>query len=157
VARVRMRYLRQRCPMIVYTGGTFDLFHAGHVYLLSQCRKLAGEGGSVVVSLNTCAFVAAYKGKSPVNMYEERESVLLACRHVDQVVRNAFGQDSKPTIEAVRPDVIAIGIDWAQKDYYAQMEFDQRWLDDRNISLVYLPHPRPISTSEIKNRILETT
>lgn len=143
--------------MICYTGGTFDLFHAGHVYLLSQCRKLAGPTGKVVVALNTCAFVAAYKGKSPINIYTEREAVLLSCRHVDEVVRNAFGADSKPTIEAVRPDVIAIGIDWAAKDYYAQMQFTQQWLDDRGISLVYLPHPRPISTSEIKNRILEIT
>lgn len=143
--------------MIIYTGGTFDLFHAGHAYLLSQCRKLAGSDGRVVVSLNTDAFVSAYKGKAPVNLYIEREAVLIACRHVDEVVRNAFGQDSKPTIEAVRPDVIAIGIDWAQKDYYAQMQFSQQWLDDRQISLIYLPHPRPISTHEIKNRILETT
>ncbi len=143
--------------MIVYVGGTFDLFHAGHAYLLGQCRKLAGSDGKVVVALNTCAFVAAYKGHSPVNLYDERQAVLLACRHVDEVVRNAFGQDSKPTIEAVRPDVIAIGIDWAQKDYYAQMQFTQQWLDDRGISLVYLPHPRPLSTHAIKNRILETT
>lgn len=143
--------------MIVYTGGTFDLFHAGHVYLLQQCRKLAGSDGKVVVALNTCAFVTAYKGKAPVGVYSEREAVLLACRHVDEVIRNAYGADSKPTIEAVRPDVIAIGIDWAGKDYYAQMQFTQQWLDDRGISLVYLPHPRPLSTSEIKNRILETT
>jgi cytidyltransferase-like protein len=143
--------------MIVYTGGTFDLFHAGHAYLLGQCRKLAGPDGKVVVALNTCAFVAAYKGKSPVNLYSEREDVLRACRYVDEVIRNAYGADSKPTIEAVRPDVIAIGIDWAGKDYYAQMQFTQQWLDDRGISLVYLPHPRPLSTSEIKNRILETT
>jgi glycerol-3-phosphate cytidylyltransferase len=143
--------------MIVYTGGTFDLFHAGHAYLLSQCRKLAGPGGKVVVALNTDQFVASYKGRAPVGLYVEREAVLLACRHVDEVIRNAFGADSKPTIEAVRPDVIAIGIDWASKDYYAQMQFSQQWLDDRGISLIYLPHPRPLSTSEIKNRILETT
>jgi glycerol-3-phosphate cytidylyltransferase len=143
--------------VIVYSGGTFDLFHAGHAYLLGQCRKLAGPGGKVVVALNTDQFVAAYKGMPPVNSYAEREAVLLACRHVDEVIRNAFGADSKPAIEAVQPDVIAIGIDWAGKDYYAQMDFTQQWLDGRNITPLYLPHPRPISTHQIKNRILETT
>lgn len=143
--------------MIVYTGGTFDLFHAGHAYLLSQCRKLAGSDGKVVVALNTDQFVASYKSRAPVGIYSEREAVLLVCRHVDEVIRNAYGADSKPAIEAVRPDLIAIGIDWAGKDYYAQMQFLQQWLDDRGISLVYLPHPRPLSTHEIKNRILETT
>jgi cytidyltransferase-like protein len=143
--------------VIVYTGGTFDLFHAGHAYLLSQCRKLAGSDGKVVVALNTDQFVASYKSRAPVGIYSEREAVLLVCRHVDEVIRNAYGADSKPAIEAVRPDLIAIGIDWAGKDYYAQMQFLQQWLDDRGISLVYLPHPRPLSTHEIKNRILETT
>lgn len=143
--------------MIIYSGGTFDLFHAGHVYLLGQCRKLAGPDGKVVVALNTDQFVASYKLHPPVNSFSEREAVLMACKHVDEVLRNAYGADSKPAIEAVRPDVIAIGIDWAAKDYYAQMNFTQQWLDDRQITLVYLPHPRPISTYEIKNRILETT
>jgi hypothetical protein len=38
-------------------------------------------------------------------------------------VRNAYGQDSKPTIEAVRSDLLVIGVDWAARDYHAQMSF----------------------------------
>jgi glycerol-3-phosphate cytidylyltransferase len=142
--------------MIVYTGGTFDLFHAGHTYLLSQCRKLAGTDGKVVVSLNTDSFAATYKGKPPVCTYAEREAVLRGCRHVDEVIRNAYGQDSKPTIEAVRPDLIVIGIDWAGRDYHAQMAFTNQWLDDHGISLMYVPHPLPLSSSDIRSRIMET-
>jgi glycerol-3-phosphate cytidylyltransferase len=141
--------------VIVYTGGTMDLFHAGHVFLLRQCRKLAGPDGRVVVALNTDAFVAAYKGKPPVCSYAEREAVLSSCKYVDEVIRNSHGSDSRPAIEAVRPDIIAIGVDWAGKDYYAQMSFTQQWLDDRGISLVYLPRPAPISSTEVKNRITE--
>ncbi len=29
---------------IVYTGGTFDLPHHGHVKFLEQCEKIAGKG-----------------------------------------------------------------------------------------------------------------
>jgi cytidyltransferase-like protein len=142
--------------VIVYTGGTFDLFHAGHAFLLSQCRKLAGPDGRVVVALNTDSFVAAYKGKPPVGLYEDRAAVLESCRYVDEVVRNAYGADSKPTIEAVNPDIMVIGIDWAVRDYYAQMSLTQKWLNDRDISLVYVPHPRVLSTTAIKERLLET-
>jgi cytidyltransferase-like protein len=64
--------------MIVYTGGTFDLFHAGHAFLLSQCRKLAGPDGKVVIALNTDQFTASYKGRPPIGCYSEREAVLPA-------------------------------------------------------------------------------
>jgi hypothetical protein len=71
-------------------------------------------------------------------------------------VRNAYGQDSKPTIEAVRSDLIVIGVDWAARDYHAQMSFTNQWLADHDISLIYVPHPRPLSTTAIKERLLET-
>lgn len=141
--------------MITYTGGTFDLFHAGHVFLLRECRKLAGPEGQVVVALNTDTFVATYKGKPPVCSYAEREAVLLACRHVDEVIKNSHGADSKPAIEAVNPDLLVIGVDWALKDYYAQMGFTPQWLDERGISLIYVPHPQPLSSTAIKTRLLE--
>lgn len=138
---------------VVYTGGTFDLFHSGHVRFLKACRRLAGDDGKVIVSLNEDAFIQAYKGKSPIMSYAERKEVLLACRFVDGVVPNHGGADSKPAIGGVRPDLIVIGDDWARKDYYAQMQFTREWLDKQNIQLVYVPYTEGISTTDLKARI----
>lgn len=138
---------------IVYTGGTFDLFHSGHVNLLKRCREVAGKYGSVVVSLNTDAFIQEYKGKPPVCNDAERKSVLLSCRYVDDVVMNVGGKDSRISIEMVQPDYILIGSDWAKKDYYAQMGFDQDWLDERGIGLIYVPYTKEISSTNIKGRM----
>ena len=135
---------------LVYTGGTFDLFHAGHVRFLQRCADL----GDVVVSLNTDEFIEEYKGKPPVISYADREAVLLSCRYVDKVVPNTGGTDSKPSIEEVWPDIIAIGTDWARRDYYAQMGFDQDWLDERQIALIYIPYTQGISSTAIKERML---
>lgn len=132
----------------IYTGGTFDLFHAGHVNFLRRCSEL----GSVTVSLNTDDFIAHYKGKYPWMTFSERKTVLEACRWVDEVIPNRFGMDSKPTIEEVSPDIIAIGSDWAKKDYYKQMQFTQDWLDEKNISLLYIPYTQGISSTELKER-----
>ena len=132
----------------VYTGGTFDLFHSGHVNFLSKCARL----GQVVVSLNTDEFIAAYKGKPPVCSYEERKIVLEACIWVSAVIPNEGGADSKPSIESVKPDYIAIVTDWARRDYYQQMQFDQDWLDERDISLIYIPYTHTISTTKLKAR-----
>ncbi len=138
--------------MIAYTGGTFDLYHAGHVDLLGMCRWLSGPDGEVVVSLNTDEFITRYKGSSPVMSYTEREAVLLSCRYVDRVIPNSGGEDSRPAILKVNPDFIVIGSDWATKDYYRQMGFDQPWLDQHGISLVYFPRTRVLSSTEIKQR-----
>jgi cytidyltransferase-like protein len=69
---------------IVYTGGTFDLFHSGHVNLLKRCREVAGPDGKVVASLNTDDFIWQFKNKRPVCSESERAEVLLACRYVDE-------------------------------------------------------------------------
>lgn len=133
----------------VYTGGTFDLFHSGHVAFLKRCSEI----GSVTVALNTDEFITKYKGKPPVVSYSEREAVLLACRYVDAVVPNTGGTDSTIAIEAVEPDIIIVGSDWARRDYYAQMNFDQDWLDERGIGLAYIPYTKGISTTDLKKRV----
>ena len=134
----------------IYTGGTFDLFHAGHAAFLKRCSEL----GSVTVSLNTDEFIEAYKGKRPVISYEERQDVLLSCRWVFEVIPNYGGADSKPAIEMTAPDILAIGSDWARRDYYAQMGFTQDWLDNRGISLIYIPYTAGISSTAIRARLV---
>ena len=137
----------------VYTGGTFDLFHVGHVRLLERCRELSGESGMVIVSLNTDEFIEEYKGKPPIISYQDRAEVLLSCRYVDKVIPNFGNEDSKPAIIEASPDIIAIGSDWARKDYYKQMQFTQDWLDKLNISLIYIPYTQGISSTDIKTRL----
>lgn len=136
----------------VYSGGTFDLFHTGHVELLQYCREFAGDG-KVVVALNTDDFITEFKGKPPVMNYEERKDVLKACIYVDEVVPNEDGSDSRPTILEVNPDIIVIGMDWLEKDYCKQMDFTPEWLSEHRISLAYVPRTRGISTTQIKKRL----
>lgn len=138
--------------MIVYTGGTFDLFHSGHVRFLSRCKDIAGND-DVIVALNTDEFILEYKGKAPIISYEDREEVLLSCKYVDRVIPNYGGTDSKQSILAVMPDMIVIGSDWAKKDYYKQMDFTQDWLDSYGIGLAYVPYTKKISSTQIKARM----
>ena len=138
---------------IVYTGGTFDLFHSGHANLLRRCREIAGENGLVIVSLNTDEFITKYKGYGPICSDTERKAVLESCMYVDEVIMNVGGEDSRIAIEMVNPDYIVIGSDWAKKNYYKQMGFDQFWLDERGIGLVYVPYTKAISSTEIKKRL----
>jgi len=134
----------------VYTGGTFDVFHVGHVKFLEQCANIAGDDGEVIVSLNTDEFIMEYKGVPPTYSYTDRERILKSCIYVDKVIPNSGGADSKPAILSVKPDFIVIGSDWAKRDYYAQMGFTQGWLNDNKIGLIYVPYTEGISTTEVK-------
>ena len=138
---------------VVYTGGTFDLFHSGHVNFLRICKELS-DNGTVIVSLNTDEFVKNYKGKSPIYSYSEREALLISCIYVDEVIPNEGGADSKPAILKASPDLIVIADDWCKKDYYKQMGFTQKWLDDQKIILCYVPYTQGVSTTILKERIL---
>lgn len=150
---------------IVYTAGTFDLFHVGHVNLLRACRAIAGPDGEVVVALNTDDFVREYKGEHPIMNYREREALVLGCRYVDKVISNVGGADSRPAIKFAlhltgdRPKTvtafIVIGSDWATKDYYKQMGFTQSWLDQHEITLCYVPYTTGISTTKLRRHLCD--
>lgn len=137
----------------VYTGGSFDLLHWGHIKFLERCKDFAGQDGQVIVSLNTDEFIKEYKGKGLVMNYAERKAVLEGCRWVDSVIPNVGGADSTIAIELAQPDLIVVGSDWARRDYYAQMGFTQDWLDERGIGLCYIPYTQGISSTDIKTRL----
>jgi cytidyltransferase-like protein len=130
----------------VYNGGTYDLMHPGHLYVLRECRRLAGAHGEVIIGLNSDAFVERFKGHRPVQPYLERSEVLTACRFVDRVVPNVGDEDSRPVLEAVMPDVLVAGADWFSEDhsrYCTQMGLTIDWLTERGIDLRYCPRLVP--------------
>ena len=136
--------------MKLYTGGTFDLFHWGHQNFLKKCKAISDE---VVVSLNSDKFVFDYKLEHPRMTYAEREAALYNCKHVDRVIENVGGSDSKPAILNENPDIIAVGTDWIGKNYYKQMGFTGDWLEKNGIVLLYIPYTASISSSTIKKHI----
>lgn len=138
----------------VLTLGTFDLPHPGHMYLFEQCRAIAG-GGEVHVSVNPDWFIEKFKGRLPVQTWEERMAVLGSVKYIDRLWETP-GPDAKPLIEEVDPDFLVIGSDWAPpKDYYAQLQITQSWLSTRNIALLYLDRLGDFSSTDLKARIRE--
>jgi glycerol-3-phosphate cytidylyltransferase len=140
---------------VVYTGGTFDLFHVGHVQLLAACRKIAGPDGTVIVAVNEDEFVEEFKGIKPTMSQTDRMKVLGSCKYVDKVVFNWGRTNSVETIERVGPvDFVVIGTDWAPpKDYYGQMGFTKEWLNDNEITLVYVDRNTGMSSTTIRERL----
>lgn len=95
---------------LVFTNGTFDLLHVGHVEYLDRARR---EGDALVVGLNSDASVRRYKGPDrPIVPEAQRARLLAALECVDYVV--VFDEDEpRDLIAALKPDVLVKGADWA--------------------------------------------
>lgn len=129
--------------------GTFDLFHAGHVYLLQRCKAQCDH---LTVALNSDDFATRYK-KKPICTLPERKAVLGACKYVDRVVINARDEDAGATILQERADIVFHGDDWPRESLMKQLGVNEGWLTRNKVSLVYLPYTPGVSTSEITKRI----
>jgi D-glycero-beta-D-manno-heptose 1-phosphate adenylyltransferase len=107
------RTLARRGKRVVFTNGTFDILHRGHVEYLEAARRL---GDVLIVGLNSDASIRRIKGNGrPINRSRDRVAVLAALRAVDYVC--VFNEDTPARlIEAVVPDVLVKGADWKPKE-----------------------------------------
>lgn len=131
----------------VFTNGCFDLLHRGHTRLLQQARAL---GDLLIVGLNSDASVRRLKGpQRPVLSQDERAELLAALAAVDYVV---IFEEADPgrIIDALEPDILVKGADWAQEAIVGR-EIVER----RGGRVVTIPLVEGASTSNILRRIME--
>ncbi|HUF46702.1 MAG TPA: D-glycero-beta-D-manno-heptose 1-phosphate adenylyltransferase [Vicinamibacterales bacterium] len=95
---------------VVFTNGVFDLLHPGHVRYLQAARE---QGDALIVAVNSDRSVRGNKGPDrPVTPEAERAEILAALACVDAVV--VFDEETPAEIiQAVQPDVLVKGADWA--------------------------------------------
>ncbi len=104
--------------MIVYTVGTFDLLHVGHLALLEYCKSL---GTILVVGVASDRVVNSYKPNVPVIPLLQRVEMLRALRCVDQV-RSYDELEYVSGCKAVNADIFVIGEDWGKKPHNLAVE-----------------------------------
>lgn len=111
-------------PTKIYVDMCADLFHAGHVQYLAQCKQYCADV-YLIVGIHNDETIASYK-RQPICTMEERRIVLESCKYVDEVVLNApFNVTKEYLIENNIDYVIhADGIDpkEAQNMYGAAIE-----------------------------------
>jgi glycerol-3-phosphate cytidylyltransferase len=69
-----------------FTCGVFDLFHAGHVLMLQECKANCDH---LIVALNSADNIDPVINpgkKPPVYTLEQRVIIMKACRYVDEVL-----------------------------------------------------------------------
>ena len=104
---------RHRGWRVGFTNGFFDLLHQGHIALLEQARASCDR---LIVGLNSDTSVRRQKGSPhPVQPEAARAAVLASFACVDEVC--LFEEDlPEALIEALRPDVLIKGANYALED-----------------------------------------
>ena len=130
---VLCRRLKGRGKRIVFTNGTFDLLHLGHVDYLQKARRL---GDVLVVGVNSDRSVKTYKQPDrPVNSEKDRMKVLSALECVDFAV---LFRDPTPIrlIHTIRPDVLVKGADWKKHQIVGANQVESWGGKVKRVSLV---------------------
>lgn len=103
-------------PKIIWTNGTFDVLHMGHIELFHQARKLAGPGGRVIVGTDSDERVRELKGLTrPINNIYDRIEFLHAIKYIDDVVVFSSAGELETHIKRFSPDILLIGDDYIGK------------------------------------------
>ena len=104
--------------MIVYTVGTFDLLHVGHLALLEYCKSL---GDVLAVGVASDRVVNSYKPNLPVIPLEQRMEMLKALSCVD-IVRSYDELEYVSGCKELKADIFVIGEDWGNKPHNIAVE-----------------------------------
>lgn len=114
----------------VFTTGTFDILHYGHINLLNKAKEL---GDYLIVGLNVTK-----NGKETYYSYEERKKMLEAIKYVDEVVPIYKQEDKYQYLT----DIFAIG-----SDYIGYEDIEEI---SKHSKVVFIDRTPNISTTKVK-------
>ena len=132
---------------LVYTVGTFDMVHVGHLDLLEYCATL---GDKFVVGVASDEVVGSYKKNVPVIPLDQRMRMLKSLQCVDDVV-------SYDKLEYVKNckeldiDVFVIGEDWGDKPHNIAVE---KYLKSKGAKIVQVSYNPLTSSTKIKQNVI---
>ncbi len=133
--------------MIVYTVGTFDLLHVGHLALLNHCKSL---GDVLAVGVASDEVVNMYKPNVPVVPLDQRIEMLEALSCVD-IVRPYHELEYVSGCKAVDVDIFVVGEDWGSKPHNLDVDAYLRDMGKQISQVTYNPRT---SSTRIKQMVM---
>ena len=131
---------------VIYTAGTYDLFHFGHLNILLRAKKM---GRKLIVGVSTDKLIKNYKGLKPIINYRDRVAIVKELKCVDKVIKQSKFFDIKQ-LKKYNIDIIILGSDWKGKKF----EELEKCLKELNIKMIYVNYTKRLSTSSIKEKII---
>ena len=133
--------------MIIYTVGTFDLLHVGHLALLEYCKTL---GDTLVVGIASDEVVNSYKPNIPVIPLKQRMEMLKSLKCVDDV-RAYHELEYVSACKELDVDIFVIGEDWGDKPHNIAVE---KYLKSKGAKIVQVNYNPLTSSTKIKQNVI---
>ncbi|MFP6806552.1 MAG: adenylyltransferase/cytidyltransferase family protein [Pseudomonadales bacterium] len=133
--------------MLVYTVGTFDLLHVGHLTLLEYCKTL---GDVFVVGVAADEVVNLYKPNVPAIPLIQRIEMLKALRCVDDA-RAYHELDYVSACKELDVDIFVIGEDWGTDPHNLAVE---AYLKAAGKEIVQVRYSPLTSSTKIKQNVI---
>ncbi len=127
---------------IVFTSGTFDMFHYNHLRMINYARSLADI---LIVGVSTDELVMSYKDR-PIIPFQERLQIIEALKTPDIVIPQ-HTLDHTEIVKKLNIDAFVVGDDWYGKYDY---------LKDLDVQVFYFPYGVGVSSTNIKKTIHDT-
>jgi glycerol-3-phosphate cytidylyltransferase len=131
---------------IIYTSGSYDLMHFGHLNILLKAKKL---GDFLIVGVSSDNLIKKYKHLKPIISYKDRAAIIKELKCVDLVIKQTKFFDIKQ-LKKYNINIIVLGNDWENKKFPELT----KCLKELNIKMKYIPYTKRLSTSSIKEKII---
>ena len=142
----KVKQLKAEGKTIGITFSTFDLFHAGHIAMLSEAKNHCDY---LIVGLQTDPTIDRPDSKNPpVQSILERQIQVSACRFVDEIVVYQTEKDLQDILLTLPIDVRILGVEYADKDFTGK-----DICFDRGIELVFNSRDHSFSSSNLRERV----
>ena len=133
--------------MVIYTVGTFDLLHVGHLSLLEHCKTM---GDTLIVGVASDKVVNSYKPNVPVIPLAQRMQMLKALECVDDV-RSYNELEYVSACKETDADIFVIGQDWGDKPHNLAVK---KYLKSKGKKIVQVNYSPQTSSTQIKQDVL---
>ena len=134
---------------IVYVPLAVDILHKGHINII----KIAKNYGRVIVGLLTDKAIVKYKELTILN-FEERKNLVKNLKYIDQVVAQD-NYDYEEILNRIKPNYFVHGDDWKFDNRKIVRKKVIKILKKWNGRLIEPKYTKDVSSSIIKNKILE--
>lgn len=129
-----------------YAPGVFDLFHVGHLNILSRARDHCDR---LIAGVCSDELVVRLKGRPPVVPLAERLQIVRSVRHVDDTFV-ATVDDKIEIWKEVGFDVIFKGDDWLGTDVWTTLEAEFARV---GVKVVYFPYTVHTSSTLLRDAL----